>query len=105
MTRLRSDDASKALVDELKAKNNEGEFYIGLQRHTEMNRFFTWIDGQSVHGDGVYSGWLEGHPTADASCGYIDTNFPAKNEKEKVRKIIQNKNTKISLGPLESITM
>lgn len=97
MTRLRSDDSAKALIDELKNKDIEGEFYIGLRRHQEMDRFFSWIDGQSVHGDGVYSGWHDGHPTADAGCGYIDTVFPAKNEKEKVRQNISRTKVYISL--------
>ena len=71
-----------------------------------MPRFWNWIDGQSIHGDGVYSGWTDGHPLPDGDCGYIDTEFPPKNEKEKVSFQKKDNFTEcLFTGKMEDITL
>ena len=78
LTRLLTVEHTNGLIEALKNKNLEGQFYIGLSRNETMPEFFQWVDGQSIHGDGVYSGWENGHPTLDASCGYIETQMATK---------------------------
>ena len=78
LARLLTDDHTRGLIDALKGEQlegkislmfyqkmflkkqkyniNLGEFYIGLSRNETMPEFFQWVDGQSIHGDGVYSG-------------------------------------------------
>jgi secreted trypsin-like serine protease len=77
LTRLLTDDHSKGLVDSLKTNNIDGDFYIGLRRNTSMPRFFQWVDGKSVHGDGVYQGWANDHPLSENSCAYVSVNTPS----------------------------
>ena len=38
-----------------------------------MPNFFQWIDGKSVHGDGIYAGWANDHPKEDMGCAYVST--------------------------------
>jgi hypothetical protein len=76
LAKIDSDVQRKALMTELARANINGDFYLGLQRSTQIPTIFHWADAQPISGK-YYSYWHSGEPQKPSAellnCVYFGT--------------------------------
>jgi len=76
LAKIDSDVQRKALMTELARANINGDFYLGLQRSTQIPTIFHWADAQPISGK-YYSNWHSGEPQKlseeSLNCVYFGT--------------------------------